>query len=171
MSSCIPNDQYTFLIIQFSKTTGDSELVWVTTHLYKINSMMTFFIRMIIFLIFNSHSPSSSYETYCTRKIIIYSGWFSWIINKVFRIELTSSLFRLLFAFKTWRFELQPSCIRSSISLYGDSDVGDIAMLVTLWWWLIWNVGDRIIMLATFFSCSCFFNVTNTFGPQQQSPT
>ena len=24
-------------------------------------------------------------------------------------------------------------------------------MLVTLWWWLIWDVGGRIIMLATFF--------------------
>ena len=33
----------------------------------------------------------------------------------------------------------------------GDSDVGDIVMLVTLWWWPIWNVGGRIIMLATFF--------------------
>ena len=33
----------------------------------------------------------------------------------------------------------------------GDSDVGDIVMLVTLWWWLIWDVGGRIIMLATFF--------------------
>ena len=35
----------------------------------------------------------------------------------------------------------------------GESDVGDIDMLVTLWWWLIWNVGGRIIMLATFFVC------------------
>ena len=23
----------------------------------------------------------------------------------------------------------------------GDSDVGDVVMLVTLWWWLIWDVG------------------------------
>ena len=29
---------------------------------------------------------------------------------------------------------------------FGDSDVGDIVMLVTLWWWLIWDVGGRIIM-------------------------
>ena len=43
------------------------------------------------------------------------------------------------------------------LNLKGDSDVGDIAMLMTLWWWLTWNVGDRIIMLATFLSCSCFF--------------
>ena len=34
----------------------------------------------------------------------------------------------------------------------GDSDVGDIVMLVTsLCWWLISDVGDRIIILLTFF--------------------
>ena len=33
----------------------------------------------------------------------------------------------------------------------GDSDVGDIVMLMTLWCWPIWDVGDRIIMLVTFF--------------------
>ena len=33
----------------------------------------------------------------------------------------------------------------------GDSDVGDIVMLVTLWWWLISDVDGRIFMLATFF--------------------
>ena len=32
----------------------------------------------------------------------------------------------------------------------GDSDVGDIVMLVTLWWWLIWDIGGRIIMLVIF---------------------
>ena len=35
--------------------------------------------------------------------------------------------------------------------IYGDSDVGDIVLLVTLWWWLISDVGGRCIMLATFF--------------------
>jgi len=30
----------------------------------------------------------------------------------------------------------------------GDSDAGDIVMLVTLWWWPIWDVGGRIITLA-----------------------
>ena len=34
--------------------------------------------------------------------------------------------------------------------LGGDSDVGDIVMLVTLWLWLIWDVGGRIIMLVIF---------------------
>ena len=34
----------------------------------------------------------------------------------------------------------------------GDSDVGDIIMLVTLWRWPIWDIGGRIIMLATFFN-------------------
>ena len=33
----------------------------------------------------------------------------------------------------------------------GDSDVGDIVMLVTLWWWLIWDIDDRTIRLVTFF--------------------
>ena len=31
-------------------------------------------------------------------------------------------------------------------SQVGDSSVGDIVMFVTLWWWLIWDVGGRIIM-------------------------
>jgi len=71
----------------------------------------------------------------------------------------------------------------------GDIDVGDIVMLVTLWWWLIWDVGGRIIMLATFFRyVGDFLNVlnwsstsgighqhlklvTNTFGLQHPSPT
>ena len=39
---------------------------------------------------------------------------------------------------------------KEEVNLKGDSDVGDIVMLVTLWWWLIWDVGDRIIMLVTF---------------------
>ena len=34
--------------------------------------------------------------------------------------------------------------------LEGDSDVGDIVMLVNLWWWLISDVGVRILMLTTF---------------------
>ena len=69
-----------------------------------------------------------------------------------------------------------------------DSDVGDIVMLVTLWWWLISDVGGRIIMLAIF-SLYWWFSqrinrssaswighqylkfVTNTFGLQHPSPT
>ena len=43
------------------------------------------------------------------------------------------------------------SMFRDYIIPNGDSDVGDIVMLVTLWWWLISDVGGRIIMLATFF--------------------
>ena len=43
--------------------------------------------------------------------------------------------------------------------LDGDSDVGDIVKLVTLWWWLIWDVGDRIIMLATFFVMLVIFSM------------
>ena len=34
----------------------------------------------------------------------------------------------------------------------GDTDIGDIFMLVTLRWWPIWDIGDRIIMLAIIFS-------------------
>ena len=43
----------------------------------------------------------------------------------------------------------------------GDSDVGDIDMLLTLWWWLIWDVGGSIIMLATFIVMVIFSNVLN----------
>ena len=47
----------------------------------------------------------------------------------------------------------------------GDSDVGDIVMLVTLWLWLIWDVCARIIMLAAnlalFSYVSYFRNVLN----------
>ena len=39
----------------------------------------------------------------------------------------------------------------------GDSDVGDIVMLVTLWWRPIWDVGAKIIMLTTFLLCWWFF--------------
>ena len=41
----------------------------------------------------------------------------------------------------------------------GDSDVDDIVMLVTLWWWLVWDVGGRIIMLATFFVMLVIFSM------------
>ena len=44
-----------------------------------------------------------------------------------------------------------PQTVVHSLCKIGDSDVGDIVMLVTLWWWPIWDVGGRIIMLATFF--------------------
>ena len=65
----------------------------------------------------------------------------------------------------------------------GDSDVGDIVMLATsLCWWLISDVGGKIIMLATFFVMLVTFSVykighqhlkiiTNTFGLQHPSPT
>ena len=43
--------------------------------------------------------------------------------------------------------------------IHGDSDVGDIVMLVTLWWWLIWDVGDRIIILVTFFVMLVIFSM------------
>ena len=45
----------------------------------------------------------------------------------------------------------------------GDSDVGEIVMLVTLWWWLIFSmyyIGRQHLRL-----------VTNTFGLQHPSPT
>ena len=41
----------------------------------------------------------------------------------------------------------------------GDSDVGDIVMLVTLWWWLTSDVGGRIIILATFFIMLAIFSM------------
>ena len=73
---------------------------------------------------------------------------------------------------------------------YGDSDVGGIVMLATLWWWLIWDVttcrwqnhyvGDFFRYVGDFLNVlRCTFNrsptsrighqhlklVTNTFGP------
>ena len=50
----------------------------------------------------------------------------------------------------------------------GDSDVGDIVVLMTLWWWLISAVGGRIIMLATFFGICKHISVisaTKIFAP------
>ena len=66
--------------------------------------------------------------------------------------------------------------------IMGDSDVGDNGMLVTLWCWLIWDVGDFFRYLVDFLNV---FNrsstswigqqhlklVTNTFGFQHPSPT
>ena len=40
-----------------------------------------------------------------------------------------------------------------------DSDVGDIVMLVALWWWPILDVGDKIIMLATFLFLLVIFSI------------
>ena len=41
----------------------------------------------------------------------------------------------------------------------GDSDVGDIVILVTLWWCLISDVGGRIIILVTVFVMSVIFSM------------
>ena len=65
---------------------------------------------------------------------------------------------------------------------------GDRVMLVTLWWWEIYEIGDRIIMMATFFIMLGIFSpwnqsrkseighqypkvVINTFLLQHLSPT
>ena len=48
-----------------------------------------------------------------------------------------------------WNHHIDP--IFNMLVKFGDSDVGDIVMLVTFWWWLILDVSGRIIMLATFF--------------------
>ena len=44
---------------------------------------------------------------------------------------------------------------------WGDSDVGDIVMLVTLWWWPTWDVVGRIIVGDFFRYVGDFFNVFN----------
>jgi hypothetical protein len=51
-----------------------------------------------------------------------------------------------------------PRIIHFRTDSLGDSDVGDIVMLVTLLWWLIWYVGGRIVMLASFFGMLVFFS-------------
>jgi len=55
---------------------------------------------------------------------------------------------------------------------FGDKDVGDIVMLVTLWWWLILDLGGRIIILATS-SVTDFFRLPKSQTCQQHiwSPT
>ena len=54
----------------------------------------------------------------------------------------------------------------------GDSDVGDIVILVTLWWWLISDVGGRIIMLATFPLCWWFSrSITSILNRSPNSQT
>ena len=74
-----------------------------------------------------------------------------------------SELFNDLLAWTSIESEIQgPHDSRNNLtsaSLNGDSYVGDIVMLVTLWWWLIWDVGDRIIMLATFFVMLVIFSM------------
>ena len=48
--------------------------------------------------------------------------------------------------------------------MQGDSDVGDIVMLVALWWWPVWDVGGRVIVLVTFFRyVGDFLNVLNRY--------
>ena len=81
----------------------------------------------------------------------------------------------ILVTYPTWRGQIQ-----------GDSDVGDIFMLVTLRWWLISDVGGRNIMFfryvgdflnvlnrsaTTWIDHQHFKLVTNTFGLQHPSPT
>ena len=51
--------------------------------------------------------------------------------------------------------------VRTVLNMYrnGDSNVDDIVMLVTLWQWLIWDVGGGIILLATFFVMLVIFQM------------
>ena len=53
--------------------------------------------------------------------------------------------------------KIECSCSYLVSDLFGDSDVGDIVMLATLW--LIWDVGGRITMLATFFFMLVIFSM------------
>ena len=74
------------------------------------------------------------------------------------------------------RFLLRKEFLSSLFTSYmGDSDVGDNVMLVILRWWLIWDVGGRIIMLATFSLCwwfsQCIKSVTNILNRSPTSQT
>ena len=44
-------------------------------------------------------------------------------------------------------------------NINGNSDVGDIVMLVTLLWWLIWDIDGRIIVSVTFFVMLVIFSM------------
>ena len=67
------------------------------------------------------------------------------------------------------------SDFNSTIWYGGDSDVVDIVKLVTLWWWLISDVGARIIKLATCSLCwwfsQCTKSVTNILTRSPTSET
>ena len=68
------------------------------------------------------------------------------------------------------------------LKLCGDSDVGDIVMLVTLWWWLISDAGVFFLYVGDFLNVlnrspkswmghQHLKLVTNPFGLQHPSPT
>ena len=57
----------------------------------------------------------------------------------------------------------------SSSKNLADRNVGDIVMLATLWWWLISNVGDRIITLANFFVMLVIFRKVLNRSPTSQT--
>ena len=90
---------------------------------------------------------------------------------------------------KSYKGRLYESAWRNFCLSPGDSNVGDIVMLVTLWWWLISDVGWQNHYVGDFFRyVGDFFNVsnrsptswighqhlklvTNTFDLQHPSPT
>ena len=55
----------------------------------------------------------------------------------------------------------------------GDSDVDDIVMLLTLWWWLIWADG-QIIMFSIFSLCwgfsQCYKSILTIYWIDHQHP-
>ena len=78
---------------------------------------------------------------------------------RVIFVVLISTIFALYPPNMSFLRELFSNLPSSGKYFKGDSDVGDIVMLVTLWWWLILDVGGRIIMLATFFVMLAIFSM------------
>ena len=95
-----------------------------------------------------------------TQKYLNFKFWNGYFHRSAYLI-IKSVKCILAFDIKGWMIKSCVSCkgVTSRMLVFktklyqdiiGDSDVGDNVMLVTLWWWLIWDVGGWIIMLVTF---------------------
>ena len=85
-------------------------------------------------------------------KLEIYSIWVSWLKVKRLRWTLRiqiQTFFRLLtlqyqVAMSNFHPDIKPKSGSKWNVMAGDSDVGDIFMLVTLWWWQIWDFSNAL---------------------------
>jgi len=88
-------------------------------------------------------------------------------------MRLTLSTWQFQDVGATWR-QILPGRINMLVNFSGATKSVTV-MLVTLWWWLISDVGGRIIMLATFFVMlvifQCIKSVTNILNRSPRSQT
>ena len=72
-------------------------------------------------------------------------------LKRIFTMNCSIRWKKWRLVFRYWKFSRPPVAKVFFPHCSGDSDVGDIVMLVTLWRWLISHIGGIIIMLTTFF--------------------